>query len=235
MKDSPAGISSVLRCRSSILAHTLIFTPAAWTTSSPHHEGEIAQSEGYTGEQVVNIWTHGQHLLADGVKMAKSMGNSFILSDIEAQGINPLAFRYLCLTARYDRRLNFTFTSLKAAQRALLRLRNMVWQWSFQANGSSVDTEVVAQWQDRFKSLVDDNLNMPGALALTWELAHSDESPSVKLELLSYFDGVLGLDITNVLDDYAVPSEVVNEISHRLRASWATGLRPCRLDTRKPR
>ncbi len=181
----------------------------------PHHEGEIAQSEGYAGEQVVNIWTHGQHLLADGVKMAKSMGNSFILSDIEAQGIDPLAFRYLCLTAQYDRRLNFTFTSLKAAQRALLRLRNMVWQWSSQANGSSVDTEVVAQWQERFKSLVDDNLNMPGALALTWELAHSDVSPSAKLELLSYFDRVLGLDIANVFDDYAVPSEVVNEISHR--------------------
>lgn len=181
----------------------------------PHHEGEIAQSEGYAGEQVVNIWTHGQHLLADGVKMAKSMGNSFILSDIEAQGIDPLAFRYLCLTAQYDRRLNFTFTSLKAAQRALLRLRNMVWQWSFQANGSFVDTEVVAQWQERFKSLVDDNLNMPGALALTWELAHSDVSPSAKLELLSYFDRVLGLDIANVFDDYAVPSEVVHEISHR--------------------
>ena len=181
----------------------------------PHHEGEIAQSEGYAGEQVVNIWTHGQHLLADGVKMAKSMGNSFILSDIEAQGIDPLAFRYLCLTAQYDTRLNFTFTSLKAAQRALLRLRNMVWQWSFQTNGTSADAEAVSQWQERFKSLVDDNLNMPGALALTWELAHSDVSPSAKLELLSYFDRVLGLDITNVLDDYAVPSEVVNEISHR--------------------
>ena len=181
----------------------------------PHHEGEIAQSEGYAGEQVVNIWTHGQHLLADGVKMAKSMGNSFILSDIEAQGIDPLAFRYLCLTAQYDTRLNFTFTSLKAAQRALLRLRNMVWQWSFQTNGSSADTEVVSQWQGRFKSLVDDNLNMPGALALTWELAHSDVSPSAKLEILSYFDRVLGLNITNVLGDYAVPSEVSDEISHR--------------------
>ena len=181
----------------------------------PHHEGEIAQSEGYAGEQVVNIWTHGQHLLADGVKMAKSMGNSFILSDIEAQGIDPLAFRYLCLTAQYDTRLNFTFTSLKAAQRALLRLRNMVWQWSFQTNGSSADAETVSQWQGRFKSLVDDNLNMPGALALMWELAHSDVSPSTKLELLTYFDRVLGLNITNVLGDYAVPSEVVNEISHR--------------------
>ena len=185
----------------------------------PHHEGEIAQSEGYAGEQVVNIWTHGQHLLADGVKMAKSMGNSFILSDVEAQGIDPLAFRYLCLTAQYDRRLNFTFTSLKAAQRALLRLRNMVWQWSLQSNGrsvgSAVDTETICKWQERFKALVDDNLNLPGTLALTWELAHSDTPPAAKLEALSYFDRVLGLNIASVVDDYAVPSEVVAEISHR--------------------
>ena len=183
----------------------------------PHHEGEIAQSEGYAGEQVVNIWTHGQHLLADGVKMAKSMGNSFILSDIEAQGIDPLAFRYLCLTAQYESRLNFTFTSLKAAQRALLRLRNMAWHWNLQANGSAGDSGLIAQWRRRFKGLVDDNLNLPGAVALTWELAHSDVPPSTKLKLLSYFDRVLGLNITSVIDDYLVPSEVTEEVSHRTR------------------
>ena len=181
----------------------------------PHHEGEIAQSEGYAGEQVVNIWTHGQHLLADGVKMAKSMGNSFILSDIEAQGIDPVAFRYLCLTAQYDSRLNFTFTSLKAAQRALLRLRNMVWQWGLMANGSSGDAAVIAEWQERFMSLVNDNLNMPGALALTWELAHSDVNPADKLELLAYFDRVLGLSLNSVVDEYSVPNEVSDEILHR--------------------
>ena len=183
----------------------------------PHHEGEIAQSEGYVGEQVVNIWTHGQHLLADGVKMAKSMGNSFILSDIEAQGIDPLAFRYLCLTAQYDRRLNFTFTSLKAAQRALLRLRNMVWQWNMLANGDTANTEAIEQWQRRFESMVNDNLNMPGALALTWELVHSDLSPATKLQLLSDYDRVLGLSLNSVVEQYRVPKEVADEISHRSR------------------
>ena len=183
----------------------------------PHHEGEIAQSEGYAGERVVNIWTHGQHLLADGVKMAKSMGNSFILSDIESQGIDPLAFRYLCLTAQYDSRLNFTFTSLKAAQRALLRLRNMAWQWSILANGSAEDNAAMPEWQDRFKAHVNDNLDMPAALALTWELAHSDLFPSVKLDLLSYFDRVLGLNIRRFVDEYAVPGGVTDEISHRSR------------------
>ncbi len=183
----------------------------------PHHEGEIAQSEGYVGDRVVNIWTHGQHLLADGVKMAKSMGNSFILSDIEAQGIHPLAFRYLCLTAQYDTRLNFTFTSLKAAQRALLRLRNMVWRWNIMANGSSADGDegVVTQWKERFKSLVNDNLNMPGALALTWELSHSDLYPADKLAILSYFDRVFGLSLNSVIHEYVVPAEISSEVLHR--------------------
>ena len=95
----------------------------------PHHEGEVAQSEGFVGGRVVTTWVHGQHLLADGVKMAKSAGNSFTLSDIESQGIDPLALRYLCMTARYNTRLNFTFASLKAAQRGLLRLQNRVWEW----------------------------------------------------------------------------------------------------------
>ena len=80
----------------------------------PHHEGEIAQSDSFAGGPVVNTWLHGQHLLADGVKMAKSARNSFTVSDLEAKGIEPLAFRYLCMTARYGTRLNFTFASLKA-------------------------------------------------------------------------------------------------------------------------
>ena len=116
----------------------------------PHHEGEIAQSEGFTGRPVVNQWVHGQHLLADGVKMAKSAGNSFILDDIEGQGLDPLAFRYLCLTARYRTRLNFTFGSLRAAQRALHRLRNRVWEWSMLTTAPPADGEVVEEWRGRF-------------------------------------------------------------------------------------
>ena len=137
----------------------------------PHHEGEIAQSEGYTGQPVVNTWVHGQHLLADGVKMAKSTGNSYIMDDLEQRDIDPLAFRYLCLTARYSTRLNFTFASLKSAQRALLRLRNRVWEWEALPPLPNVDGDAHLQWVERFMERVDDNLDMPGALALTWALA----------------------------------------------------------------
>ncbi len=183
----------------------------------PHHEGEIAQSEGFTGRPVVNSWVHGQHLLADGVKMAKSAGNSFIMSDIEAQGLDPMAFRYLCMTARYNTRLNFTFTSLRAAQRGLQRLKNRVWQWMMEAEdlnggGSDADDAAVAEWEARFFDTVNANLDMPGALALTWEMARADLSAATKLALIERFDAVMGLDILGVGDEYAAPSEVLQQL-----------------------
>ena len=181
----------------------------------PHHEGEIAQSEGFTGETVVSVWTHGQHLLADGVKMAKSAGNSFILSDIESQDIDPLAFRYLCLTARYRTRLNFTFTALKAAQRGLHRLRNRVREWSAAPSEADVDEAEFRGWRDRFMALVNDDLNMPAALALTWELARSDVPTALKLRAVRAFDEVLGLELEQPASAYAVPDGVEARLGER--------------------
>ena len=183
----------------------------------PHHEGEIAQSEGFTGEPVVSVWTHGQHLLADGVKMAKSAGNSFILSDIESQDIDPLAFRYLCLTARYRTRLNFTFTALKAAQRGLHRLRNRVWEWSTASGEDSSNDDAFNDWRDRFVGLVNDDLNMPAALALTWELARSDAPAGLKLRLVRAYDEILGLGLEQPAAAHMVPDDVKARLSERLR------------------
>jgi len=174
----------------------------------PHHEGEIAQSEGFTGKTVVNLWVHGQHLLADGVKMSKSTGNSFILADIEAQGIDPLAFRYLCMTARYRTRLNFTFSSLKAAQRALLRLRNRVWEWSMLPSLLALDSNVIEEWQNQFKACIDDQLDLPGALALTCKLVREDLPGQLKLEVLREYDKMLGLDLDGVVEAYRVPQDI---------------------------
>jgi len=90
----------------------------------PHHEDERAQSEAFTGvSPFAKVWLHGQHLLADGLKMAKSTGNAYTLEDLLRLEFEPLAFRYLCLTAHYRTRLNFTLTSLRAAQTGLRRLR----------------------------------------------------------------------------------------------------------------
>jgi len=181
----------------------------------PHHEGEIGQSEAFTGKPVVNTWLHGQHLLADGVKMAKSAGNSFILSDIEAKGIDPLAFRYLCMTARYRTRLNFTFTSLKAAQRGLHRLKNRVWEWSSLPAGESVDDEAVAEWNAKFLDRVNDNLDIPGALTVTWAMAKSRLSGQTKLAIIRESDKVLALDLESVTEQNQVPASVQTTVQER--------------------
>ena len=181
----------------------------------PHHEGEIAQSDGFTGGAVVGTWVHGQHLLADGVKMAKSTGNSFILSDIESRGIDPLAFRYLCLTTNYKTRLNFTFTSLRAAQRALHRLRNRVWEWESHPDAGAPNDGAVAEWRGRLLERANDNLDMPSALALTWEAAHSDLPAGNKLAVIRDFDRLLGLDLADVRDRYRVPDETIAAVARR--------------------
>ena len=104
----------------------------------PHHEDERAQSEAFSGvSPFAQVWVHGQHLLADGLKMAKSTGNAYTLSDLLGLEFEPLAFRYLCLTAHYRARLNFTFTSLRAAQTGLRRLRSHVAYWSADAAGGA--------------------------------------------------------------------------------------------------
>ena len=160
----------------------------------PHHEGEVAQSEGAFGKRFVQIWVHGQHLLADGVKMAKSAANDYTLENIEDMGFDPMAFRYLCLTAQYRTRLNFTFSALRAAQNGLQRLRNRVWEWSL---GTSPDASApeATPWRDTFWERVNGDLDMPRALALTWEMTRSDISSASKLGLLLEFDRVLGLGL----------------------------------------
>ena len=181
----------------------------------PHHEGEIGQSEAFVGESVVNTWVHGQHLLADGVKMAKSTGNSFILSDFEYQGLEPLAFRYLCMTARYRTRLNFTFTALKAAQRGLHRLRNRVAIWSEDPRQTADDGGAVEEWTGRFLDRVNDNLDLPGALALTWEMARANLSGQTKLKIIRQIDHVLGLDLDADGAVQEVPADVNSRIDER--------------------
>ena len=137
----------------------------------PHHEDERAQSEAFTGVRpFARIWLHGQHLLADGVKMAKSTGNAYTLSDLQALDFEPLAFRYLCLTVHYRKRQNFTFTSLRAAQRGLRRLRAHVANWGSPAAQLSPEAERI---RDRFWSIAENNLRLPSCLALMWSLARS--------------------------------------------------------------
>ena len=175
----------------------------------PHHEDEIAQSESAFGEQHVRYWVHGQHLLADGAKMAKSSGNVFLVEELIERGFDPLSFRYLCMTVLYRHRMNFTFTSLKAAEKALTGLRQRVWLWSQQpeVNGHS---ELAEEYRRRFWDTIDNDLDLPGAVALTWEMVRAEIPDRHKLDLVLEFDQMFGLDLhkspsaNNVGEDIAV-------------------------------
>jgi cysteinyl-tRNA synthetase len=162
----------------------------------PHHEDERAQSEAFTGHKpFARVWLHGQHLLADGLKMAKSTGNAYTLTDLLGLNFEPLAFRYLCLTTQYRARMNFTFASLRAAQTGLRRLRLHVARWGPPASRLSAEAEACRQ---RFWALARYNLALPRCLALLWSLARGGFAHlpnGEKAALARDFDHLLGLDL----------------------------------------
>ncbi|MBI4220233.1 MAG: cysteine--tRNA ligase, partial [Chloroflexi bacterium] len=174
----------------------------------PHHEGELAQSEAAFGGPYVQTWAHGQHLLADGVKMAKSSGNTYILDDIIGRAIQPLAFRYLCATAHFRTRLDFTFTALKAAERGYTRLIRNLQEWSRRRGPFRVRPHRLDEWRSRFWDRVDENLDVPGALAVLWRMNSSDLNPRERLVLALEFDGFLGFGLEAATRRQAAPKRI---------------------------
>ena len=182
----------------------------------PHHEGEIAQSESFLNCSFVSHWVHGQHLLADGVKMSKSAQNAYILSDLSDRNIDPMSFRYLCMTARYRTRLNFTFTSLKASETALNRLKRLYVSWS--QDSSKLTSEILSDmsdWEGKFISKIDDDLNLPEAVSIVWALTESSMPGSAKYNLMNKFDEILGLNLSKTLNMYQLPVTVKKDLDER--------------------
>src|SRR5438270_13744474 len=155
----------------------------------PHHEAEIAQSEGVSGHRVVSCWMHGGHLLLKGTRMAKSAGNFLRITELAAQGVDPLAFRYLMLQAKYRTKLNFSLEGLSGADRALAQLRERVSEWSAGPDGEAADYDA------RFRAALENDLDLPSAMALVSELARASVAPRAKARLLLDWDRVLGLDL----------------------------------------
>jgi len=133
----------------------------------PHHENEIAQSEAATGRPFVHFWIHGEHLLVDGEKMAKSKGNFFTLRDLLDKGYDPLTIRYLLVSVRYRKQLNFTLEGLKDAQAALARIKEFLFRLNTAKLKPGSNPDVAAQLASaraKFEDSLDDDLNTSGAL-----------------------------------------------------------------------
>ncbi len=181
-----------------------------------HHTNEIAQSEAATGKvPFVRYWVHGQFILVDGGKMAKSKGNFYRLADIEAKGFDPLALRYFYLTAHYRAFQNFTWEALTAAQNGLNELRSQASSVKRQASERTALSEEKLEKTDvyraKFKVALEDDLNMPQALAVVWEVMKSNIPSQDKLDLILDFDQVLGLDLQNVSGRQSVKASSVPE------------------------
>ena len=189
----------------------------------PHHEDEIAQSEGAYGHASVRHWVHGQHLLSDGVKMAKSARNTVTIDELIELEIDPLAFRYQCLLTHYRTRMHFSLGALRQAAEALDHLRQRVRHWSQVPQGESTRRALHERWLEPFGRALADDLNLPAALAWLQRCAVDRTiSDTERLAVFLEADKVLGLDLASVATEHAkAPREVVASVEeHRVaRAS----------------
>jgi cysteinyl-tRNA synthetase len=142
----------------------------------PHHENEIAQSESVTSKPFARFWLHGEHLLVENEKMAKSKGNFYTLRDLLEKGYSAAAIRYLLLSVPYRKQLNFTMASLEQAQRSLDRIKEFLFRLRTAklAPGSNPDvTNAVGEASRQFEAGLDDDLNTAQALAAVFDLIRS--------------------------------------------------------------
>ncbi len=191
----------------------------------PHHENEIAQSESVTGKTFVHTWLHSEHLIVEGQKMSKSLGNFYTLGDLLEKGVDPRAFRYLVLSVHYRQKLNFTFESLEGAAAGLRRVDDMrfrLMEAKEEAESSSL-AEACAELEESFAANMADDLNTSGALgalfvfvkAVNRTLAEKGLAAGDRdrvLGSLSRIDRVLGvLDPANWLEESRGEGELSDE------------------------
>ncbi|OAJ54164.1 cysteine--tRNA ligase [Paraburkholderia ginsengiterrae] len=180
-----------------------------------HHSNEIAQTQACHGTRLANFWMHGHFLVLDAGKMSKSSGDFVRLQTLIDRGNDPLAYRYLCLSAHYRSSLRFNMEALDAAQAALDRLRRSYVQWP---RGGTPDAQSVA----RFKEEVDQDLNLPRALAVLWDVVRSDLPAATRRATVDRFDAVLGLGLADWNGDaFAIPAEIAALADERERARAA--------------
>ncbi len=208
----------------------------------PHHENEIAQSVSATGKRFVNYWVHNEHLLVEGRKMSKSLGNFYTLRDLLERGHDPNAIRYLLLSSHYRQKLNFTFKRLNAARNTVQRLSDFLdriknagglvgKEWNEKLHKETIKTK------ERFDDAMDDDLNTPRALAAMFNLVNrtnraienknaSKENLEEVYDLFMKFDSVLKILEHREHRKDEIPEELEELIKRReearKRRDWET-------------
>ena len=188
-----------------------------------HHENEIAQSKGACGRIPARFWIHGEYLLINGGKMSKSLNNVYLLKDIIEKGYDPLTYRLFTYSSSYRTKLNFTWEAIDASQKALDKLR-AGYQKHLSGNESVSDEEIVA-YEEAFHKAINDDLNMPLAMSVVWDVVKNTKKSKKLAELLRKFDSVLALSLDKKSDVEEIPEEVIRLAEERLKAraekNWA--------------
>jgi len=175
-----------------------------------HHTNEIAQSESaYDKKPWVKYWIHGAFLKFGGEKMSKSKGKIETISDLEKKGYSALDYRYFLLTAHYRTQLNYSLNSLDAAKISRTRLKNIISEWED-------DGKINEEYLRGFEKSIDNDLDMPGALAVLWKMVR-DENAFGKVRTLESMEKIFGLDLLKK-EGIEIPSEVLEIVKARENA-----------------
>lgn len=178
-----------------------------------HHTNEIAQNQASTGHKVVNFWIHGGFLTHKREKISKSKGGLYTISELENKGFNPLAFRYLNLNSHYRKNLNFSLKILKQAQESYERLKNII--------NENKNKKVDKKHLEEFKKAVNNDLDMPKALSIVWNMTRTKNKSAHNASKLSFLvnemDKILGLDLFKK-EKLEIPTNIKKLIQEREQA-----------------
>lgn len=189
-----------------------------------HHENEIAQSKGYSGKIPANFWMHVEFLQINGGKMSKSLNNLYTLKDLEEKGYEPLVYRMFNFTSNYRAQINFTFEAMDSAKIALNRLREGYLKHC--EGNQDVSDDEIKVYEQRFLEAINDDLNMPVAISVVWDVVKNPNKSQKLKNLLLKFDEVLGLDLKNYKkEENVLPEDVLELVKSRNEArvnkNWA--------------
>ena len=178
-----------------------------------HHENEIAQSKGACGKIPARFWMHGEYLLINGGKMSKSLNNVYLLKDIEARGYDPLVYRLFTYSSSYRNKINFTWEGIESNAKALSKLRE-----GYRKNlvgTEEIEDNIINEYEEKFHLAINDDLNMPLAMSVVWDVIKNDKKSIKFAKLLEKFDTVLGLKLDKQEEEEKLPQNIINLAEER--------------------
>ena len=181
-----------------------------------HHENEIAQSKGLCGKVPARYWMHGEYLLINGGKMSKSLGNVYLIKDIIEKGYDPIVYKLFSYSCHYRNKLNFTWEGMDSTSKSLERLRKG-YQNHLQGK-DEVSEELVKQYEEKFHKAINDDLNMPSAMGVVWEIVRNEKKSPKMAKLLEKIDSVLGIEISKQEqkeENIEIPKEILELVEER--------------------